>query len=203
MSYEVSAWGIFLSLAVSLKKLEESVECPIFGHDHLAWTSLWKTFLSRGADVDASVFSDVCYASMLREAQTVLEESPLTFLERLMSFEATSFLQELSDLLSAQGAVQRRRCRMALPWPTYEVETEEKFCWYPVSQDQSDRLFALWHWDPTQDDADLIRKNEGFGRLVKEIAAGFTETDRLDPPNFILRSSFTIENKDGTGRVTC
>ena len=182
---EMSPWTTFVLHYVNSTVTSRRIE-PSFAHPE-GCMATWRCFISHGADLNAAVFSIFALES-LDSILFVLEESPLSFSERLICGDSRS--QHRSDgfceFLRSQGsASEYRRCRCRYVYSSRKT--------YQVPMSLSDRLF------------------EGFGPndlfctpfrdgAIEELIESLTEADIVDPSTLTLRASRTLkqDGKSGT-----
>jgi hypothetical protein len=211
-SRAISAWGVFIMITalaitqISRMRPEQHTLGRNQTPEYLLLNSLMKLFFSCGADVNTSVISDVGCTFYRAETHLslTLEEPPLSILERRLETITPPIAQDLSDLLSARGAVRRRRCRMIHFRESTRGIINKPRVLYWVSQDQSNCLCEAWPWAHTEDEAEMTRKKENLNRVLEEIKASLTEADKV-PKNSkpIMRSSFKSENGEEVETKTC
>ena len=118
------------------------------GHIHNApliwlWKALIDSFLSHGADANTSVFELVRTHHPDYHAKPpaspgeyfLVEESPLSYLERKLALEDPSLMRSIGDLLRMRSALEKRRFRLII-----KLKTKP----YQVSVEQSQRLCEVW-----------------------------------------------------------
>ncbi|KAF7510815.1 hypothetical protein GJ744_005915 [Endocarpon pusillum] len=175
--------------------------------------SFVKTLLSHGADVNTSIFTTFGRFRTGRnlvgdqvpvstksgiQAVFVLEESPLSYVERHMTYEGSDDLKEIRNLLRSHGALKRRRCRLfqfiesgSTKWPS-EMST-----WYRLSQGQSDRIVELCKWESAGDylrrQGEVDTDSDAVESVAAEIRSSLIEADIVNDSTYVLRSSFKSE----------
>ena len=155
-TFNTSAWAMFFEITV--RKMLWNDPCarskayPVLNEQtttqvspsHSPWQELVESFVSQGADVNASIIIRIF--DPIYTFQLVLEESPLAYLTRRECKEQ-HLRSLLVELLKARGALQRRRIRCIIHKPEGGPQT----C-YHVSEEQSRYMNKDWvqrdgYWD--------------------------------------------------------
>ena len=146
---------------------------------HRPWQELVESFVSQGADVNASII----YRTYLSGSpfQFVLEESPLAYLTREQKCKEQHLRSLLVEFLKARGALQRRRFRCIIHNP----EGGPRTC-YHVSEEQSRYMCKDWlerdgYWDMSY---------EAYVNVFTEIRPSLTPIEMDDPLAFVLPDSW-------------
>ena len=166
LQFEQSAWAAFTQVCDELDPSK-----------YRYWTRVLALFLLQGANTNTSILSDA-FVSQGKEC-LIIEESPLSYVERLSVSKGNNGFADTFARLELLQAPKRRRLRLIC---------FEYVLWYKLSETHSERLLKAWDILSHQ----FVR--ESFVRALKpvleEIQAEVTDADKVDPENFVLRSSF-------------
>ena len=181
-TFNTSAWANFLETTV--KKMlwydpcAHSKAYPVVNEQkttqvspsHRPWQELVESFVSHGADVNASIIRRIFLFEP--QFQFVLEESPLAYLTSRRECKEQHLLSLLVEFLKARGALQRRRLRCIIHNPKGGPQT-----YYHVSEEQFRYMCKdLFH-------------HEAFSNVFTEIRPSLTPIEMDDLLAFVLPDS--------------
>ena len=190
-TFNTSAWASFFEITASkmlwCDPCAHSKAYPIVNEQttiqvspsHRPWQELVESFVSQGADVNASII----HRTFLSRSpfQFVFEESPLAYLTGEHECKEQHLRSLLVEFLKARGALQRRRFRCIIHNP----EGGPRTC-YHVSEEQSrymckDYLQRDGYWDMSY---------EAHVNVFTEIRPSLTPIEMDDPLAFVLPDSW-------------
>ena len=189
-TFNMSAWANFFEITAS-KMLwgdpcAHSKAYPVVNEQtttqvspsHRPWQELVESFVSQGADVNASII----HRTFLQSSpfQFVLEENPLTYLTREQECKERHLRSLVVGFLKARGALQRRRFRCIIHNP----EGGPRTC-YHVSEEQSRNMCKDWlqrdvYWDMSY---------EAYANVFT-VRPSLTTIEMDDPLAFVLPDSW-------------
>ena len=182
-TFNTSAWANFLETTVEkmlwYDPCAHSKAYPVVNEQtttqvspsHRPWQELVESFVSQGADVNASIITRDGITEI--PFQFVLEESPLTYLTKeiiCIICKEQHLRSLLVEFLKTRGALQRRRFRCIIYHPDGGPRK-----YYHVSEDQSRYICKA------QD-----MGFEAFHNVFTEITPSLTPIEMDDPLAFVL-----------------